>query len=92
MCGLKNPCSRFHGLENIVAPLAGVWIEKVTGNKQQKSAEVAPLAGVWIEKLDYRFQEGSARVAPLAGVWIENCWQVLPYLPAPRRTPRGCVD
>ena len=75
-----------------VAPLAGVWIENDLFQHGFCIHVVAPLAGVWIEKLDYRFQEGSARVAPLAGVWIENCWQVLPYLPAPRRTPRGCVD
>ena len=32
-----------------VAPLAGAWIEMLTGGGQRLLPDVAPLAGAWIE-------------------------------------------
>ena len=37
--------------ENRVAPLAGAWIEIVSGKNANDDVAVAPLAGAWIEIL-----------------------------------------
>ena len=47
--GLKShPCCKQHR-SFLVAPLAGAWIEILSGNSSRYSSPVAPLAGAWIE-------------------------------------------
>ena len=54
-----------------VAPLAGAWVEIVSGLYGSNGGHVAPLAGAWVE-----IEEDCPRgirniVAPLAGAWVE---------------------
>ena len=35
--------------DNIVAPLAGAWIEIMLKDPKRETIDVAPLAGAWIE-------------------------------------------
>ena len=56
---------------NVVTPLAGVWIEIVSGYGCERSDIVTPLAGVWIEITSMEISLTAALVTPLAGVWIE---------------------
>ena len=76
----------------VVAPLAGAWIEisLISSIKVQES--VAPLAGAWIEIYCSVLVLGNVLVAPLAGAWIE-----IINTPEKRkvdlsRSPRGSVD
>ena len=57
---------------DLVAPLAGAWIETRLLDGVQKGWGVAPLAGAWIETSVGPYQWHSPAVAPLAGVWIET--------------------
>ena len=54
-----------------VTPLAGVWIEIISKNKNVYVGIVTPLAGVWIEIRKADENTIYALVTPLAGVWIE---------------------
>ena len=57
----------------IVAPLAGAWIETYAPNTANMNKTVAPLAGAWIETVVLSATElYGLRVAPLAGAWIET--------------------
>ncbi len=59
-----------------VAPLAGAWIETITGACSPTFLAVAPLAGAWIETFWLSISPLSPQVAPLAGAWIEtSCGQ-----------------
>ena len=44
----SHPCCKQHR-SFLVAPLAGAWIEILSGNSSRYSSPVAPLAGAWIE-------------------------------------------
>ena len=56
---------------DVVAPLAGAWIEISVNIKVHEGDAVAPLAGAWIEISLSRLQSNFHQVAPLAGAWIE---------------------
>ena len=56
---------------DIVAPLAGAWIEIEAAAKAAARDGVAPLAGAWIEMALLRRLSKKLMVAPLAGAWIE---------------------
>ncbi len=58
-------------LLDLVAPLAGAWIEIGSIRQGRNIPAVAPLAGAWIEMF-MDIPEGDGEfVAPLAGAWIE---------------------
>ena len=76
----------------MVAPLVGVWIEKVVNLALCRGVRVAPLVGAWIEKMRFSTVSMDKNVAPLVGVWIENCIVMLSPSKTSCRTPRGCVD
>ena len=55
----------------IVAPLAGAWIEILESKGMDSNTFVAPLAGAWIEIRETYAAQEAKLVAPLAGAWIE---------------------
>jgi len=58
---------------NIVAPLAGAWIETpLIAPVYVRPHRVAPLAGAWIETNILLSKKMGILVAPLAGAWIET--------------------
>ena len=78
--------------ENLVAPLAGAWIEIVVKIAVELSPNVAPLAGAWIEINQSKMRLMMLLVAPLAGAWIEILYVCnVPYYNL-SRSPRGSVD
>ena len=67
---------KFNSLPNcilceVVAPLAGAWIEMTTAFNEPSDFAVAPLAGAWIEMITCKDHYINVMVAPLAGAWIE---------------------
>ena len=58
-------------LRELVAPLAGAWIEIDLNQHRVHVIPVAPLAGAWIEIQSTNPSSKRLRVAPLAGAWIE---------------------
>ena len=59
----------------LVAPLAGAWIETMEQLSSIDSPRVAPLAGAWIETILRHRLEKPREVAPLAGAWIETSYE-----------------
>ena len=59
------------GVCQLVAPLAGAWIEISLVQLESETHCVAPLAGAWIEIFLVRAKKILTDVAPLAGAWIE---------------------
>ncbi len=59
------------GLDDMVAPFAGAWIEIICQPTPQYRAFVAPFAGAWIEIRNSAFGGMLPHVAPFAGAWIE---------------------
>ena len=57
---------------DLVAPLAGAWIETPARPSMILRPTVAPLAGAWIETRTRCSRGRWSRVAPLAGAWIET--------------------
>ena len=55
----------------VVAPLAGAWIEIFLTFFEKIYIIVAPLAGAWIEMTLHMQKRITFAVAPLAGAWIE---------------------
>ena len=76
----------------IVAPLAGAWIEIVVAGWLMPQAGVAPLAGAWIEIVGVITNHNKFDVAPLAGAWIEIPISIRKLTPIQSRSPRGSVD
>ena len=67
---------KFNNLPNcvlceVVAPLAGAWIEICEQIADLNEYSVAPLAGAWIEIELSETEKNYLLVAPLAGAWIE---------------------
>ena len=60
---------------NVVAPLAGAWIETFGKASKRGCSPVAPLAGAWIETLYVGSPRQYRAVAPLAGAWIETAFR-----------------
>ena len=54
-----------------VAPLAGAWVEIVSGLYGSNGGHVAPLAGAWVEINKSVNETVRPMVAPLAGAWVE---------------------
>ena len=67
-------------LNELVAPLAGAWIEISKQGRNLKYYIVAPLAGAWIEISRCIFRNTRHIVAPLAGAWIEIRCIELPHI------------
>ena len=78
--------------EDVVAPLAGAWIEIVVFPSMEVCVKVAPLAGAWIEIKSRPRYAICEKVAPLAGAWIEINLQRKKAYATIRRSPRGSVD
>ena len=77
---------------DIVAPLAGAWIEILTVMSLSLVLVVAPLAGAWIEiKLDATTKTLFI-IAPLVGAGVEMTQQHLESETGSCRSPRGSVD
>ena len=70
-----------------VAPLAGAWIEIVSGGLHHIPGSVAPLAGAWIEMSKFGTGCLHRSVAPLAGAWIEIVKQTDAYALSQRSLP-----
>ena len=79
-------------MAEVVAPLAGAWIEIHRIKRLRSRYEVAPLAGAWIEIGIYLSQRSLVHVAPLAGAWIEIPNGRLQEDGGSGRSPRGSVD
>ena len=77
---------------NVVAPLAGAWIEIVTAVCMCIIRLVAPLAGAWIEICSSEACPNHGAVAPLAGAWIEIITTRQTLQTSGCRSPRGSVD
>ena len=70
--GLKPPPLVDNGLQSIVAPHAGAWIETDAIWSIVALASVAPHAGAWIETNRPVMNLILFFVAPHAGAWIET--------------------
>ena len=70
--GLKLNAAAISAPPEIVAPLAGAWIETFRSNLRELRQPVAPLAGAWIETSRLGGKSPGCVVAPLAGAWIET--------------------
>ena len=71
MRGLKCFRAQKKAHRDLVAPLAGAWIEILTHEEAEIINDVAPLAGAWIEINPVSVSGKLPDVAPLAGAWIE---------------------
>ena len=80
------------GVDPVVAPLAGAWIEMYFTSIWFIIVFVAPLAGAWIEIPLVQNQPDFVQVAPLAGAWIEIYSHVYSSSYNLCRSPRGSVD
>ena len=78
--------------EDVVAPLAGAWIEIIYTGRKIYQRDVAPLAGAWIEMNTHRQKQMWICVAPLAGAWIEIYLSNIILLIGGGRSPCGSVD
>ena len=90
--GLKFVVDENTQIINLVAPLAGAWIEMLFLWPVILPSQVAPLAGAWIEIQKCTRHIVSLEVAPLAGAWIEISHNGYRGRERPRRSPRGSVD
>ena len=77
---------------NVVAPLAGAWIEIAHTTAAFFLHSVAPLAGAWIEIDQLHDRLILYKVAPLAGAWIEMKLGGILQSAVGSRSPRGSVD
>ena len=68
----------YEHFSNYVAPLAGAWIEIVTGRKLWFNCNVAPLAGAWIEMTPIFCMFGETLSLPLRERGLKFARQLLP--------------
>ena len=77
---------------DLVAPLVGAWIERITPFLIDIISDVAPLVGAWIERLPSGTHELIKIVAPLVGAWIERMPFTATGIPREGRSSCRSVD
>ena len=90
--GLKS--QQFHQWESEcwVAPLAGAWIEILSGRKNANLLMSLPSRERGLKYYPRKNLQKSNLVAPLAGAWIEIIFPGDLGKSNPCRSPRGSVD
>ena len=79
-------------IPQVVAPLAGAWIETAITSVLPKQVSVAPLTGAWIETCRTSWSLPPRRVAPFTGAWIETCRTAMTRASVRSRALYGRVD
>ena len=80
------------GINTVVAPRVGAWIETLSQTLPETRLGVAPRVGAWIETPCCTSWSSLAFVAPRVGAWIETRNTAAVLATSEGRTPCGCVD
>ena len=80
------------GVNGVVAPFTGAWIEIVDKRVVELVAQVAPFTGAWIEIVYGNEIYKVGYVAPFTGAWIEMTGSSGVGCQPSRRSLHGSVD